>query len=156
MNTDLYTELSAVSDADLKKLARLFEPFNDVVIVAVDDAEKVTTGGILLPTESTNNMHPQSGTVVAFGPGARSPLSGDRVPLSVSQGDRVVFGAYAGGDLTYGDLKLKTMREPDILARISDDDAVQPEAVRVHRKKAAKTAKKKAQKKAAKRKTKKG
>ena len=134
MNTHL-TEITPISASDLKKLSKLFEPLNDVVIVALDTAEKKTPGGILLPPATNENMTAQSGTVVAFGPGARSPLTGERVPLSVALGDRVIFGQYAGHDLKYGDVALKSMREPDCMTKVSDDDALQPESVRIARKK---------------------
>lgn len=133
--TDHLTEITPISASDLKKLSRLFEPLNDVVIVALDTAERITSGGILLPEATTQNMTAQSGTVVAHGPGARSPLTGDRVPLSVALGDRVIFGQYAGHDLKYGDIALKSMREPDCMTKVSDDDALQPESVQLARKK---------------------
>jgi len=133
--TNQLTEITPISPDDLKKIVRLFEPLNDVVIVALDTAEKVTSGGILLPEATTQNMTAQSGTVVARGPGARSPLSGERVPLSVEVGDRVIFGQYAGHDLKYGDVALKAMHEPDCMTKVSDDDALQPESVQIARKK---------------------
>jgi len=132
------TEITPISAADLKKLSKLFEPLNDVVIVALDTAEKVTAGGILLPETTAANMQAKSGTVVAHGPGVRSHLTGEVVPLSIKIGDRVIFGNYAGHDIEYGDLKLKAMREPDCMTTVSSDDALQPESVRIARKKATK------------------
>lgn len=140
------TEITPISKKELKKIRKLFAPLNDVVIVALDTAEEVTAGGILLPESVTKNqnLQAQSGTVVALGPGARSPLTGDRIPLSLEVGDRVIFGEYAGHDLKYGELTLKAMREPDCMTKVSDADALQPESVRIAREKqpVMKTAKK--------------
>lgn len=133
------TELIPLADSDRKKLSRLFDPLNDNVILAVDSSEKTTPGGIILVESSNSNMTTQSGTVVAHGPGAVSPVTGERIPLSVHVGDRVLFAQYAGGDLSYGDVQLKTLREPDIISRVNDDDVLQPEGLRV-RKKAGKKA----------------
>lgn len=131
--THRLTEITPISKKELKKLSSLFAPLNDVVIVALDTAEEVTAGGILLPESATKNqnLQAQSGTVVSHGPGARSPLSGDRIPLSLKVGDRIIFGEYAGHDLRYGDLTLKAMREPDCMTVVSDASALQPESVRL-------------------------
>lgn len=129
------TELVPLSDADKSKLSKLFAPLNDVVIVAVDHQEKTTPGGIILPEATNANMQPQSGTVVAVGEGARSPVSGERIPLSLKVGDRVIFGQYAGNELRYGTVHLKAMREPDVLTIVADEDALQPEGVRVRKSK---------------------
>lgn len=129
--TDILTEITPISDADRRKLAKLFEPLNDVVIVALDATDEKTPGGILLPKSTLEQLTAKSGTIVALGPGARSPVTGDRVPLSVKVGDRVIFGMYAGSDLEYGDLKLKSMREPDCQTRVSDDLALQPKSVQL-------------------------
>lgn len=136
--TDALTEITPITPSEQKMLARLFDPLNDAIIVALDELEKKTPGGILLPTATTQNMTAQSGTIVAVGEGARSPVTGKRVPLTLKLGDRVIFGQYAGHDILYGDLKLKAMREPDCLTRVSDDTALQPKSVQIARKKAAK------------------
>jgi len=128
------TEITPVSAEDTAKLAKLFEPLNDVVIVALDSAEKKTPGGILLPEATNANMTPKSGTIVAVGEGARSPVTGERVPLSVEIGDRVLFGQYAGHPIKYAHVELLAMREPDCLTIVSDDDALQPSSVQVARK----------------------
>jgi len=133
MTTQL-TEITPISQDDYDKLSKLFEPLNDVVIVALDTSAEKTPGGILLPEATTQNMTAKSGTVVAVGEGARSPLTGERVPLTVALGDRVIFGQYSGHDIHYGKLVLKAMREPDCMTRVSDDDTLQPASVQMARK----------------------
>lgn len=135
------TEITPISPAELKKFKKLFEPLNDVIIVALDTSDKITSGGIILPEAATANMTAQSGTVIARGPGARSPLTGERITLSLEVGDRIIFGQYAGHDIKYGDVTLKAMREPDCMTKVSDDDALQPESVQISRKKASKKTK---------------
>ena len=145
--TDVLTEITPISDAERRKLAKLFKPLNETVIVALDATEGKTPGGILLPESTLQQMTAKSGTIVAHGPGARSPVTGERVPLSVEVGDRVIFGQYAGSDLQYGDLKLKAMREPDCLTRVSDELALQPKSVQLKKGGKKRTTKKKTSRK---------
>lgn len=140
--TDPLTEITPVSAEDSAKLNKLFAPLNDVVIVALDLTEKKTPGGILLPEATTKNMSAKSGTIVAVGEGARSPVTGERVPLTLKVGDRVIFGSYAGSPLKYGDLNMLAMREPDCMTRVSDDAALQPASVQLAREATKKVAKK--------------
>jgi chaperonin GroES len=129
------TEIIPLSDKDRRRLVKLFDPLNDVVIVAVDETAEKTPGGIILVESVQRQNQAQSGTIVAHGPGARSPVTGERVPLSVEVGDRVVFGQYAGNELRYGKVLLKAMREADCMTKVKDADALQPEGVRVRRRK---------------------
>lgn len=91
------------------------KPLDDRVVIEVLEAEEVTAGGIVLPGSAQEK--PQRGRVTATGSGRRLG-SGDRAPLSVKKGDQVLFGKYAGTDVTVGDTDYKILRESEILARV--------------------------------------
>lgn len=90
-------------------------PLDDRVVVEPHEAEQVTAGGIVLP--DTAKEKPQRGTVVSVGPGKLLD-SGERGQLSVSVGDEVIFGKYAGTEIEVGGRDVKILRESDILAKV--------------------------------------
>jgi len=88
-------------------------PLGDKVIIRRLEAEEKTAGGILLP--DTAREKPQQGRVLSVGDGPLLP-DGSRSPLSVQEGDRVVFHPYAGNEVKVADQDLLICREDDILA----------------------------------------
>jgi chaperonin GroES len=71
-------------------------PLHDRVIVKrIEEAEQIR-GGIIIP--DTAKEKPQEGEVIAVGNG-KMLNSGERIPLEVKAGDRVLFGKYAGSDI---------------------------------------------------------
>ena len=89
-----------------KKLS--ITPLHDRVIVKPAPAEEKTAGGIIIP--DTAKEKPQKGTVVAAGPGKKDE------PMSVKNGDTVMYGKYAGTEITVEGQDYLIMRESDILA----------------------------------------
>ncbi len=85
-------------------------PLHDRVIVRAAEAETKTAGGIIIP--DTAKEKPQRGTVVAVGTGKKDE------PMTVKPGDTVLYGKYAGTEITVGAEDLLIMRESDILAVI--------------------------------------
>ena len=85
-------------------------PLHDRVIVQPDAAEQKTAGGIIIP--DTSKEKPQRGTVLAAGPGKKDE------PVTVKAGDQVLYGKYAGTDITVDGKDYLIMRESDILAII--------------------------------------
>ncbi len=83
------------------------KPINDRVVVKPAAAEETTKGGILLP--DTAKEKPQRGEVVAVGPGKDGNL------MTVSVGDTVLYGKYAGQEINYQGQDYLIMREDDIL-----------------------------------------
>jgi len=71
------------------------KPLGDRVLIRPHKAEGRSKGGILL----VNPDKPNEGVVIAVGPGARNE-QGERIPMEVSVGDRVIYGKYAGGAAT--------------------------------------------------------
>lgn len=90
-------------------------PLGDRVVLKRAEAEEKTAGGILLPDAAKGK--PQRGEVVSVGDGHVND-KGERVPLAVKEGDRVIFSSYAGDEITVGDQTYLLMRESDILATV--------------------------------------
>ena len=88
-------------------------PLGDRVWVEPIEQEEVTASGIVLP--ETAKEKPQQGKVLAVGPGVRNE-KGERQPLDVKVGDRVLFAKYAGTEIKQDGTKYLIMRESDILA----------------------------------------
>jgi chaperonin GroES len=89
------------------------KPLNDRVLVLRVGEEEKTSGGIIIP--DTAKEKPQQGKVIAVGKG-RILEDGKVVPLIVKEGDRVLFGKYAGTDIKLDGEEHLIMREDDILA----------------------------------------
>ena len=88
-------------------------PLGDKVVLRRQEAESTTTGGIVLPDAASDK--PQRGEVVAVGDG-HTRDDGKKVPLTVKEGDRVIFSSYAGDEIRVGDNEYLLLREGDILA----------------------------------------
>ncbi len=84
------------------------QPLADRVVVEAALAEQKTTGGIIIP--DTAKEKPQRGTVLAVGPGKKDE------PLTVKVGDVVLYGKYAGTEITIDGNDYLIMRESDIVA----------------------------------------
>ena len=90
------------------------KPLADRVIVEPAAAETKTASGIIIP--DTAQEKPQRGTVVAAGPGKNAEHSGNLIPLTVKNGDTILYGKYAGTEITVDGVEYLIMRESDIYA----------------------------------------
>lgn len=88
-------------------------PLNDRVVVKRMEEEQKTAGGIIIP--DTAKEKPVQGEVIAAGNG-RVMEDGTRRALDVKKGDKVLFGKYAGTEITLEGQEVLIMREDDILA----------------------------------------
>lgn len=84
------------------------KPIADRVVVEAAPAEEKTAGGIIIP--DTAKEKPQKGKVVAVGNGKKDE------PMTVKVGDTVLYGKYAGTELSYEGVEYLIMRESDIYA----------------------------------------
>jgi chaperonin GroES len=90
-------------------------PLQDrVIIKRIEEGEQIR-GGIIIP--DTAKEKPQEGEVIAVGEGKKLD-SGERVPLDIKEGDRVLFGKYAGTEVKLDGEDYLIMREDDILGVI--------------------------------------
>lgn len=88
-------------------------PLGDRVWVEPIEREETTASGIVLP--ETAKEKPMEGKILAVGPGARAE-NGERQPLDVKVGDRVLFAKYAGTEIKQDGTRYLIMRESDLLA----------------------------------------
>lgn len=86
------------------------KPLADRVVIEPAQAEEKTSGGIIIP--DTAKEKPQRGTVVAVGPGKKDE------PMTVKEGDKVLYGKYAGTEISIDGNDYLILRESDILAVI--------------------------------------
>lgn len=91
------------------------KPLSDRVLVKPEPAEDKTDSGIIIPDSAKEK--PQEGTVVAAGPGKVE--NGNKIEMSVSEGDKVLYGKYSGTEITLDGEEYLIMRESDILGIVS-------------------------------------
>jgi chaperonin GroES len=92
-------------------------PLGDrVVVQAEDDLEQRTPSGLVIP--DTAKEKPQIGEVLAVGPGALND-EGDRLPMDVSVGDRVLYSKYAGTEVKLDGNEYLVLSARDVLAIVS-------------------------------------
>ncbi|AER66335.1 Chaperonin Cpn10 [Thermovirga lienii DSM 17291] len=89
------------------------KPLGDRIVVKVVTQEEKTKGGIVLP--DTAKEKPQEGEVIAVGTG-RVLDNGQRLPLEVKVGDRVIFSKYGGTEVKVEGDEYLILSERDILA----------------------------------------
>jgi len=94
-------------------LANKLVPIGDRVVVKPEPEEEKTKGGIVLP--ETAKEKPQSGTVIAVGTG-KTLENGQRVPLDVKVGDRIIYSKYGGTEVKLNGEEYIILNERDILA----------------------------------------
>lgn len=96
----------------------MIRPLHDKILVKRDEAETKTASGIYLP--ETSKDKPKTGVVQAVGDGALNTETGERVPLSLKKGDRVIFTTYSGTEVKIDGEELVIMTEDEVLAVITD------------------------------------
>jgi chaperonin GroES len=87
-------------------------PLDDRVVIKQSEAEKKSTGGIILP--DTAKEKPQRGKIVAVGPG-KILDNGKRSEMNVKKGDEVIYAKYIGNEVEIGREKYVIVHEGDIL-----------------------------------------
>ncbi|PEN14564.1 co-chaperone GroES [Longibacter salinarum] len=90
------------------------KPLGDRVVVQPLEADEKTESGLYIPDSAQEK--PQKGTVVAIGPGRVE--NGTKVDMTVSEGDEVLYGKYAGTEVTLDGGDFLIMRESDIFGVI--------------------------------------
>ena len=97
-------------DIDMK-----LKPLGDRIVVKVVTRDEKTKGGILLP--DTAKEKPTEGEVIAVGTG-KVLDNGQKQPVEVKVGDRIIFSKYAGTEVTVDGEELVIFSERDVLAII--------------------------------------
>ncbi|WP_085993403.1 co-chaperone GroES [Oceanobacillus senegalensis] len=91
----------------------MIKPLGDRVIIELVEQEEKTASGIVLPDSAKEK--PQEGKVVAVGTG-RVLDNGEKLPLEVAEGNRIIFSKFAGTEVKYEGTEYLILRENDILA----------------------------------------
>lgn len=95
-------------------------PTNDNVVIKIkkaDDSQQTTKSGLILPKATQEKQ--EQGVIVAVGPG-RVLSSGALIPVSVKEGDHVLYNKYAGTEVAIEDDLFLIVKENDILAIIKE------------------------------------
>jgi chaperonin GroES len=89
-------------------------PLHDRVLIRRVEEKETVKGGIIIP--DTAKEKPQEGEVIAVGAGKIE--KGERVPMDVKAGDRILFGKYSGTEIKIEDQEYLILREEEILAKL--------------------------------------
>ena len=92
------------------------KPLHDRVLVRRVESDEKTSGGLIIPESAKEK--PAEGVIVAAGEGARKD-SGELIAMSVSKGDKILFGKWSGTEVTIDGEELLIMKESDILGTLS-------------------------------------
>jgi chaperonin GroES len=91
------------------------KPLEDRIVVKALEAEQTTASGLVIP--DTAKEKPQEGEVLSIGPG-RIDDNGNRVPLDVNVGDKVIYSKYGGTEVKYSGQEYLILSARDVLAVI--------------------------------------
>ena len=94
-------------------MAVSIKPLEDRIVVKSLEAEQTTASGLVIP--DTAKEKPQEGEVLAVGPG-RIDDKGNRVPLDISVGDRVIYSKYGGTEVKHQGDEYLILSARDVLA----------------------------------------
>ncbi len=97
-------------------MATKLTPLHDRILVRRVDEGETVRGGIIIPDSAKEK--PQEGVVVAAGRG-KTNEKGETFPLAVKEGDRILFGKYAGNEIRLDHEEFLIMREEEVLGILS-------------------------------------
>jgi chaperonin GroES len=97
------------------KAKTTLEPLADRIVITPLKQEEMTASGLVIP--DTAKEKPQQGEVVAVGPGKRDD-SGNRVPIELNPGDRILYAKYTGTEVKLDGVEYIVLAEKDILAKL--------------------------------------
>jgi chaperonin GroES len=92
------------------------KPMNDYLLIEPIKEDEVTKGGIVIP-ETAREERAIKGKVIAVGPGKLNE-KGERIPLTIKEGQKVIFKKYAPDEIKIDDKEYYFVREDDVLAII--------------------------------------
>lgn len=101
------------SKGEVRTVSVPIKPLEDKVVVKTIEAELTTPSGLVIP--DTAKEKPQEGEVLAVGPG-RVDDNGNRIPLDVAVGDKVIYSKYGGTEVKYAGEEYLVLSARDILA----------------------------------------
>src|SRR5699024_8098604 len=93
------------------------KPLEDRIVIQAVEAEQTTASGLVIP--DTAKEKPQEGEVLAVGPGRFNENGGERIPLDIAVGDRVIYSKYGGTEIKHGGQEYLILSARDVLAVVS-------------------------------------
>ncbi len=87
------------------------QPLGDRIVVKPVTEEEVTKSGIVLP-DTVEKEKKEEGEVIAIGDGEKIKK------LGLQEGDKVIFGKYAGEEVTLEEVEYKVLKDEDVLAKV--------------------------------------
>jgi chaperonin GroES len=109
--TSIFNDLVPFTEEVMMSVS--IKPLEDRIVVRPVEAEQVTASGLVIP--DTAKEKPQEAEVIAVGPG-RIDDKGNRVPVDVAVGDKVIFSKYGGTELKFGGQEYLILSARDVLA----------------------------------------
>ncbi|CRK17727.1 hypothetical protein BN1708_003008 [Verticillium longisporum] len=116
-NSDICQQFGPGGEATSIRSIRSLAPLLDRVLIQRVKAETKTASGIFLPESSVKELN--EGKVLAVGPGALDK-NGQRLPMGVNSGDRVLIPQFGGSPVKVGDEEFHLFRDSEILAKINE------------------------------------
>ncbi len=110
---DAPCSLRLVEKVEVDIVSVNIKPLEDRIVVKPLEAEQTTASGLVIP--DTAKEKPQEGEVLAIGPG-RVDDNGNRVPLDVAVGDKVIYSKYGGTEVKYSGEEFLILSARDVLA----------------------------------------
>ena len=110
------TPVRQVEKVEVDNVSVNIKPLEDRIVVKALEAEQTTASGLVIP--DTAKEKPQEGEVLAIGPG-RIDDKGNRVPLDVAIGDKVIYSKYGGTEVKYSGDEFLILSARDVLAIVS-------------------------------------
>jgi chaperonin GroES len=105
-------------------------PLCDRILVRRVEEEEATRGGIVIP--DTAKDKPQEGEIIAAGKGKVNE-KGRLLPLDVKEGDRVLFGKYAGSEIKIDGEEFLIMREDEVLGILAGARKAKEQRAETHK-----------------------
>src|SRR6266699_1697360 len=104
-----------MATATKAKTSLKIQPLEDRVVILPADEAEAMRGGLYIP--DTAKEKPTQGEVLAVGPGRVE--KGERVPMELKVGDRVVYGKYTGSQVELDEEEIILIKESDVIAKLS-------------------------------------
>ena len=93
-------------------------PMDARVVVKKPTRQEQTASGIILPDTVDEGKQTEQGEVLAVGPGMRSMVSGEIIPMNVNVGDKIIYTKYSGTEVVHEGEELFIVMEKDIIAKV--------------------------------------
>ena len=93
-------------------------PMDARVVIKKPTRQEQTASGIILPDTVDEGKQTEQGEVLAVGPGMRSMVSGEIIPMNVNVGDKIIYTKYSGTEVVHEGEELFIVMEKEIIAKV--------------------------------------